>query len=95
MMRSLLVAAGHTAARVDGELRQDYLRLKLRRSSGVAKVAIARKLAIRMYWMLRGPARCPDRSLYSVEGSCNALLNIGPPLLSPPANCDLKFRSQF
>jgi len=56
MMRSLLVEAGHTAARLDSELRQDYQRLKLRRGSGVAKVAIARKLAIRMYWMLRGPA---------------------------------------
>jgi len=56
MMRSLLVEAGHTAARLDGELRQDYQRLKLRRGSGVAKVAIARKLAVRMYWMLRRQA---------------------------------------
>jgi transposase len=56
MMRSLLVEAGHTAARLDAELRQDYQRLKLRRGSGVAKVAIARKLAVRMYWMLRGHA---------------------------------------
>src|SRR5205085_5396246 len=31
MMRSLLVEAGHTAARLDHELRQDYQRLKLRR----------------------------------------------------------------
>ena len=56
MMRSLLVEAGHTAARLDTELRQDYQRLKQRRGSGVAKVAIARKLAVRMYWMLRSPA---------------------------------------
>ena len=56
MMRSLLVEAGHTAARLDAELRRDYQRLKLRRGSGVAKVAIARKLAVRMYWMLRGQA---------------------------------------
>ena len=53
MMRSLLVEAGHTAARLDPELRQDYQRLKLRRGGGVAKIAIARKLAVRMYWMLR------------------------------------------
>jgi len=53
IMRSLLVEAGHSAARLDVELRQDYQRLKLRRGSGVAKVAIARKLAVRMYWMLR------------------------------------------
>jgi transposase len=56
MMRSLLVEAGHTAARLDGELRQDYQRLKLRRGGGVAKIAIARKLAVRMYWMLRSQA---------------------------------------
>lgn len=56
MMRSLLVEAGHTAARLDAELRQDYQRLKLRRGGGVAKIAIARKLAVRMYWMLRSPA---------------------------------------
>jgi transposase len=56
MMRSLLVEAGHSAARLDGELRQDYQRLKLRRGTGIAKVAIARKLAVRMYWMLRSQA---------------------------------------
>jgi transposase len=56
MMRSRLVEAGHTAARLDAELRQDYQRLKLRRGSGVAKVAMARKLAVRMYWMLRNQA---------------------------------------
>jgi transposase len=56
MMRSLLVEAGHTAARLDGELKQDYQRLKVRRGSGVAKVAIARKLAVRLYWMLRSQA---------------------------------------
>src|SRR5205085_11060621 len=56
MMRSLLVEAGHSAARLDHELRQDYQRLKLRRGSGVAKVAIARTLAVRMYWMLRSQA---------------------------------------
>jgi len=53
MLRGLLVEAGHTAARLDAELRQDYQRLKLRRGGSVAKVAIARKLAVRMYWMLR------------------------------------------
>jgi transposase len=56
MMRSLLVEAGHTAARLDADLRQDYQRLKQRRGSGVAKVAMARKLAVRMYWMLRSQA---------------------------------------
>ncbi len=53
MMRWLLVEAAQTAARLDPELRRTYQRLKSRRNSGVAKVAIARRLAIRLYWMLR------------------------------------------
>jgi hypothetical protein len=56
MMRWLLVEAGHTAARYDPQLQRMYQRLKFRRGAGVAKVAIARKLAVRMYWMLRSPA---------------------------------------
>jgi hypothetical protein len=39
-------------------LRRDYQRLKFRRGqSGVAKVAIARKLAVRLYWKLREAAQ--------------------------------------
>jgi len=72
MMRSLLVEAGHTAARWDDELRQDYQRLKLRRGSGVAKVAIARKLAVRMYWMLRSQANYTQ--LVRMQGSPRATL---------------------
>lgn len=56
MMRWLLVEAGQTAARLDPELRRTYQRLKFRRGSSVAKVAIARKLAVRLYWMLRSQA---------------------------------------
>src|SRR5258708_736513 len=39
-----------------GRTIQDYKRLKFRRGHAVAKVAIARKLAVRMYWMLRSGA---------------------------------------
>jgi len=53
MMRWLLVQAAQTAAWGDPELRRAYQRLKFRRPSGVAKVAIARRLAVRLYWMLR------------------------------------------
>jgi len=56
MMRSLLVEAGHTAARLDPQLQRVYQRLKFRRGAAVAKVAIARKLAVRLYWMLRSTA---------------------------------------
>jgi len=53
MMRHLLGEAAQTASRFDPELRRMYLRLKFRRGSAVAKVAIARKLAVRLYWKLR------------------------------------------
>jgi transposase len=53
MMRWLLGEAAQTAARFDPELRRLYQRLKSRRNSGVAKVAVARRLAVRLYWMLR------------------------------------------
>jgi len=53
MMRWLLIEAAQTAARFDPQLRRTYQRLKSRRNSGVAKVAVARRLAVRLYWMLR------------------------------------------
>lgn len=57
MMRYLLGEAAQTAARFDSEWRRDYQRLKFRRHSAVAKVAIARKLAVRLYWKLREAAQ--------------------------------------
>jgi len=56
MVRWLLIEAVYPAVRLDTALRQDYQRLKFRRGHAVAKVAIARKLAVRMYWMLRSGA---------------------------------------
>lgn len=53
LMRTLLVEAAQTAARFDEELRRDYGRLKAKKHSAPAKVMVARKLAVRMYWMLR------------------------------------------
>ncbi len=53
LLRFLLVEAGQSAVRKDAELARCYSRLKHRRSTGVAKVAVARKLALRLYWMLR------------------------------------------
>ncbi|MGC2111706.1 MAG: hypothetical protein WA655_19475 [Candidatus Korobacteraceae bacterium] len=42
--------------RYDPELQRCYGRLRHRHAAGVAKVAIARKLAVRLYWMLRNQA---------------------------------------
>ena len=51
MVRSLLVEAGQNAARYVPELKRAYQRLKHRKHSGVAKVMVARKLAVRLYWI--------------------------------------------
>jgi transposase len=72
MVRWLLVEAAQQAARLDPQLRQDYLRLKFRRGHAVAKVAIARKLAVRMYWMLRSGAEYAR--LVRRQGSSGATL---------------------
>ena len=72
MMRSLLVEAGHTAARFDPQLKRVYQRLKFRRGASVAKVAVVRKLAVRMYWMLRGTADYAQ--LVRMQGSSWATL---------------------
>ena len=76
LLRCLLTEAAQTASQFDPELRRDYLRLKFRRGSGVAKVAIARKLAVRLYWMLREAARA--RATGSQKPWC--LLTEPPPL---------------
>ncbi len=52
-LRTLLVEAAQTAARGDEELRRDYRRLAARQHKALAKVMVARKLAVRLYWMLR------------------------------------------
>jgi transposase len=52
-MRFLLVEAGQTAVRGDAELQRAYRRLAAKKSRAVAKVMVARRLAIRLYWMLR------------------------------------------
>jgi transposase len=53
LMRFLLVEAAQTASRYDERLRRTYRRLVFRKGAPVAKVAVARKLAIRLYIMLR------------------------------------------
>ena len=53
MLRWLLVEAGHGVAQFDPELRRKYQRLKFRRGGAVASVALARHLAVRLYWTLR------------------------------------------
>jgi transposase len=59
-MRMLLVEAAQVAVRCDPEMRNEYLHRCHSKPKGVAKVAAARKLAIRLYWMLRSNRGYPE-----------------------------------
>ena len=59
-LRMLLVEAAQTAVRYDPGFRNEYLHRCHTKAKGVAKVAAARKLAIRLYWMLRTNRGYPE-----------------------------------
>ena len=66
LMRWVLVEAAQRAARWEPQLRRGYPRLAQRKNRALAKVAIARKLAVRLYWMLRGEKDYAQL----IQGSC-------------------------
>jgi transposase len=66
-MRMLLVEAAQVAVRCDPQMRREYLHRCHEKPKGVAKVAAARKLAIRLYWMLRTQKQYPE--IVSIESS--------------------------
>src|SRR5580698_5994969 len=53
LLRFLLVEAAQAAARIHPEWRRRYLRLAVRRHQSIAKVAMGRRLGVRLYWMWR------------------------------------------
>jgi transposase len=59
MLRMLLVEAAQSAVRYDPEFRKEYQHRCHSKPKAVAKVAAARKLAIRLYWMLRSQKPYP------------------------------------
>ncbi len=59
-LRQLLVEGAATAARGDKDLARMYARLKAKKHHGVAKVAVARKLAVRLYWIARTKKSYPE-----------------------------------
>ena len=52
-LRFLMVEAAQVAVPSDAEWRRKYFNLALRRGRKIAKVAMARRLAVRLYWMCR------------------------------------------
>ena len=53
LLRFLLVEAAQVSVRSLPEWRSKYCHLTLRRGRKIAKVAMARRLAVRLYWMMR------------------------------------------
>ena len=53
MLRFLLVEAAQATVRSLPEWRRRYFHLMMRRGRKIAKVAMARRLAVCLYWMLR------------------------------------------
>jgi transposase len=51
LLRGLLVEAAHSAAQREPELRRCYRRLAMKKNRSIAAVAVARKLAVRLWWM--------------------------------------------
>jgi transposase len=69
MMRTLLVEAAQNAVRGDEQLRRDYRRLAERKHTALAKVMVARKLAVRLYWMLREKRPYSPHPVAAMQGS--------------------------
>lgn len=59
-MRMLLVEAAQTVVRYDPGFRNEYLHRCHHKPKAVAKVAAARKLAVRLFWMLRTNTPYPE-----------------------------------
>jgi transposase len=59
-MRKLLVEAAQSVVRYDPGFRREYLHRCHQKPKAVAKVAAARKLAVRLFWMLRTNTAYPE-----------------------------------
>jgi transposase len=53
LLRFLLVEAAQAAARINPQWRRRYVHLAMRRHRSIAKVALGRRLGVRLYWMWR------------------------------------------
>jgi transposase len=79
LVRWLLVEAAQTASRKDPALRRVYQRLVQRRGRAVAKVAVARKLVVRLYWQLRWAGSQPSPPTRTQGSSCSPVVPLAGP----------------
>jgi transposase len=66
-LRRLLIQGAQTAVRGDAELQRQYRRLAAKKHRAVAKVMVARKLAVRLFWMRKTQKTYPE--LVRMRGS--------------------------
>lgn len=66
-LRRLLIQGAQTAVRGDAELNRQYRRLAAKKHRAIAKVMVARKLAVRMFWMRKTQVTYPE--LVRMRGS--------------------------
>ena len=77
-LRLLLIQGAQTAVR-DEQLGRQYRRLAVRKSKAIAKVMVARKLVVRMFWMLKTKTGYPE--VVRMRGSSSH------PLVKAPKAC--------
>jgi transposase len=81
LLRWLLVEAATTAQRYDASWHRQYVRLSMTKHHGVAKAAIAHKLAVRLYWMLRSGqnyGQMMERGSHARQSECPIGRSKGP-----------------
>ena len=82
-LRQLLVEAAQTANRLDEGFRKQYQARCHHKPKGVAKVAAARRLTVRLYWMLKQNVGYPEivhiesSSRVPLTGRCQVVTLIG------------------
>ena len=74
LLRFLLVEAAQAAVRNNAEWKRRYIHLAMRRHKSIAKVAMGRRLGVRLYWMWRN--RCDYSSSFEF-GSYTGELGTG------------------
>jgi len=73
-VRMLLVEAAQSVVRLDEGFRKQYQHRSHRMAKGVAKVAAARRLAVRLYWMMRTHTAYPE--IVRIESSPRVPLTV-------------------
>jgi len=66
LLRFLLVEAAQVTVRSHPEWRSKFFHLAMRRGRKIAKVAMARKLAVHLYWMWRQGRKRPVETVSTI-----------------------------